>query len=172
MTVFLETERLILKKTEQSDFDNLFALRSDPEVMKYAEQGMQTKEDIQKFLDITVPSQKKYGFDICVVSEKNSGAFVGQAGLFRTASDDQAEIEIGFSLHKKYWGNGYGTELVKALIQWCFDHLPVRKLVAYTDPKNTASHRVLLKCGMMNVGTDGNLLKFEIYKDDSAGIKP
>ncbi len=172
MAVFLETERLLLKKTEQSDFDNLYSLRSDPEVMRYSEQGVQTKEDIHKFIDITVPYQKRYGYDICVVFEKNSGAFVGQAGLFRASGDDQSDIEIGFSLHKKYWGRGYGTELVKALIQWGFDHLPVRKLVAYTDPKNTASHHVLLKCGMMNVGIDGNLLKFEIYKDDSIELVP
>jgi RimJ/RimL family protein N-acetyltransferase len=173
MTVFLETKRLILKKTEQSDFNNLLALRSDPDVMKYTEQGVQTKEDVQKFLDITVPFQKKYGYDICSVFEKNSDDFIGQAGLFcAEIENEQSEVEIGFSLHKKYWGQGYGTELVKALIQWGFDHLSVRKLVAYIDPKNTASHRVLQKCGMMDVGINGNLLKFEIYKDDSIELVP
>jgi RimJ/RimL family protein N-acetyltransferase len=169
MTVFITTERLILKPTKQSDFDDLFALRSDPDVMKYTEQGVQTKKDVQKFLDITVPYQKKYGHDICSVFEKSSGAFVGQAGLFRTSNiDEQSDIEIGFSLHKKYWGKGYGTELVRALIQWGFEHLSVTKLVAFTDPKNSASHRVLQKCGMINVGAmHGNLSKYEIYKNDS-----
>jgi len=58
-TFFLETKRLLLRSTEQSDFDNLLALRSDPDVMKYAEKGIQTKNDILQFLDITIPFQKK-----------------------------------------------------------------------------------------------------------------
>ena len=168
MSVFLETERLILKPTKQSDFDDLLALRSDPDVMKYTEQGVQTKEDIQDFLDITIPYQKKYGHDICSVFEKSSGIFVGQAGLFCASENKHSDIEIGFSLHKKYWGRGYGTELVKALIQWGFENLLVAKLVAFTDPENIASHRILQKCGMTYVGIkQGNLAKYEIYKNNS-----
>ena len=171
---FLETKRLILKPTEQADFENLLALRSDPDVMKYAEKGVQTEEDIQKFLEITIPYQKKYGYDLCSVFEKSSGDFVGQGGLFRTANtDDPSDIEIGFSLHKKYWGKGYATELVKALIQWGFKYLPVKKLVAFTEPENVASNRVLQKCGMINVGiANDGLAKYEIYKNDSIELVP
>lgn len=164
-TFFLETKRLLLKPTEQSDFDNLLALRSDPDVMKYAEKGIQTKNDIQHFLDITIPFQKKYGYDLCSIFEKSTGDFVGQAGLFHTTNTDEpSDVEIGFSLHKKYWGKGYATELVRALIQWGFKHLSVKRLVAFTRPENQASHYVLKKSGLISVGisSDG-LCKYEIY---------
>jgi RimJ/RimL family protein N-acetyltransferase len=167
MAIFLETERLILKPAVQSDLNDLFALRSDPDVMKYSEKGVQTREEVQTFLDTTIPYQKRYGYDICSVFEKCSGDFVGQAGLFCTENiAEQSEVEIGYSLHKKYWGRGYGTELVRALIQWGFKHLPAKKLVAFTDSENIASHRILQKCGMFNVGgKQGNLTKYEIYKN-------
>lgn len=169
MTIFLETERLILKPSVQSDFSDLFALRSDPDVMKYTEKGVQTREEVQIFLDTTIPYQKRYGYDICCVFEKSSGDFVGQAGLFCTENTgEQSDVEIGYSLHKKYWSKGYGTELVGALIHWGFKHLSVKKLVAFTDPENIASHRILQKCGMINVGTkQGNLTKYEIYRSDN-----
>lgn len=174
MTIFLETERLLLKPIEQADFDNLFALRSDPEVMKYTEQGAQTKEEVQSFIDITIPFQKKYGYDICSVFEKASGRFVGSAGLFRAENaTQQPDIEIGYSFLKKYWGKGYATEVVKALIQWGFEDLPVTKLVAFTDHENIASHRVLQKCGMVKVEIEQeDLSKYEIYKNDSIELVP
>lgn len=167
MTILLETQRLILKTTEQSDFDHLFALRSDPDVMQYTEQGVQSKEDVQRFLDITIPYQKKYGFDLGVVFEKSSHNFVGQAGLFQSADlHEPSQVELGFSFHKRYWGRGYGTEIVNALIQWGFEQLSIQKIVAYADPQNTACHRVLLKCGMIQMGVENQLIKFEIYKAD------
>lgn len=171
MNAFLETERLILKKTEQSDFDNLVALRSDPDVMRYAGRGVQTKDEVQKFLDTVISYQKKHGFGFCSVFEKETGEFIGQAGLFHVGFyDEQPEIEIAYRLHKKYWGKGYGTELTEALIRWGFKNLPLSKLVAFVHPDNLASHRILQKCGMRRLGIVhsyyGDIPKYEIYKSD------
>ncbi len=127
MKIFLETKRLILKPTELSDFDNLFALRSDPEVMKYiGDSDPHTAAQIKRFLRIALPYQKKHGIGFCSVFEKESGNFIGQAGLFHIGYDDtQPDIETAYRLHKKFWGKGYATELAKALIQWGFQHLSI-----------------------------------------------
>ncbi|HCJ1151304.1 TPA: GNAT family N-acetyltransferase, partial [Legionella pneumophila] len=55
MTNFLETDRLIIKLTSLSDFENILALRSDPEVQKYTTQPPATKQDVQRFLDWVIP---------------------------------------------------------------------------------------------------------------------
>lgn len=132
MTLFLETERLILKKTNQADFDEIFKLRSDSDVMRYAGRGVKTEEEVQKFFDTAISYQEKHGMGFCSVFEKETDDFVGQAGIFHIGFyDEQPEIEITYRLHKKYWRRGYGTELTRALIHWGFEHLPVEKLVAF-----------------------------------------
>ncbi|MCZ6913960.1 MAG: GNAT family N-acetyltransferase [Rickettsia endosymbiont of Ixodes persulcatus] len=145
MTIFLETERLLLKPIVLTDFDDLLALRSNPDVMKYLG-SVQTKEEVKLFLEKTIPYQAKHRIGFCSVFEKESHAFIGQAGLFHLRYDDtQTDIEIAYRLHKQFWGKGYATELVKALIAWGFKHLTSKKLVAVTDPNNTPSRKVLEK---------------------------
>ena len=150
MSIFLETKRLILKKTELSDFDRLMALRSDPDVMKYLGDGtVHTEDQVRKFLSMAIPYQEKHGIGFCTVFEKESGDFIGQAGLFHIGyHDEQPDIEIAYRLHKKFWEKGYATELTKALIQWGFQNLTVDKLIAATDPENSASQNVLKKAGL------------------------
>lgn len=179
MTVFLETERLILKAPELSDFDNLLALRSDADVMKYIGDGsVHTEEKVKKFLSMAIPYYEKHGIGFCSVIEKESGDFVGQAGLFHIGYyDAQPDIEVAYRLHKKFWGKGYATELAKALIQWGFQHLSVNKLIGAAEPENIASQKVLKKAGLDFKGKikwyDGReLFWYEIYKNDSIELVP
>lgn len=106
MKLFLETKRLILKFPDASDLDNLIALRSDPEVMKYIGDGTaHMVEQVKRFLNIVIPYQEKYGIGFFSVFEKESGNFIGQAGLFHKGFyDQQPDIEIAYRLHKKFWG--------------------------------------------------------------------
>ncbi len=173
MSVFLTTKRLILKTQEYSDLDNLAALRSDPDVMHYIGDGIpHTKAEVQDFLNMAIAYQEKQGIGFCLVFEKESGAFVGQAGLFHIGyCDAQPEIEIAYRLCKKFWGKGYATELVKALIAWGFQHLSVNKLIAAVKLENIASQKVLIKAGLDYRGKrawyDGREMRcYEIYKND------
>jgi GrpB-like predicted nucleotidyltransferase (UPF0157 family)/GNAT superfamily N-acetyltransferase len=174
MPLFLETKRLVLKKPKLSDVDDLLLLRSDSEVMKYIGRDglIQTKEEVERFLNMAIPYQEENGFGFCSVFEKGSGAFVGQAGLFHLGFDEaQSEIEIAYRLLPKFWGKGYGTELVRALIQWGFDHLAVDKLIAIVHPENNRSRHILDKVGMMHTGEaeyfGKKVQRYETFKNDS-----
>jgi len=179
MTLFLETKHLILKAPQQSDLDNLIALRTDPDVQKYIRNGnIQTKEEVQEFLDIAISYQKKYGIGYCSVFEKDSSEFVGQAGIFHLGfNDSQPDIELGYRLHKKFWGKGYATELAKALIEWGFQHLSVDKLIAIIHPENKASQKVAQKSGFdkkdeMFLYMGIEVFQYEIYKNDAVELVP
>lgn len=178
MTIFLETERLILRAPQKSDLDDLIRLRTDPLVMQYVGNGLiQTKEQVEEFLTIAIAYQQKYGFGFCSVFEKESEQFIGQAGLFHLGFDDtQADIEIAYRLQQKAWGMGYATELAQALIAWGFTHLSVKKLVALAWPLNIRSQSVLEKSGMIYKGLinfrDREVLYYEIYKDDKIELVP
>jgi len=154
MSIFLETKRLILKPIASTDLDNLFALRSDPVVMKYIGDGsVQTKEQVENFIQCGSGYFEKYGLDFFSVFEKETGDFVGQAGLFHVGFDvNQPDIELAYRLHTKYWNRGYATECAKALIDYGFNQLSLSKIIAAVRPKNERSRRVMEKAGMSYTG--------------------
>lgn len=145
MNTMLETKRLILKPIALSHLDDLFALRSDPNVMKYIGHGtIQTKKEVEDFIKSSLGYYEKYNLDFFSVFEKETGEFVGQAGLFHFNFD----IELAYRLHEKYWYRGYATELAKALIDYGFNKLSLPKIIAIVHPKNERSRRVMEKSGM------------------------
>lgn len=151
--MLLETKRLSLKPPELSDFDNLFLLQSDPEVMRYMGHGVRTQQEVMEGLEAAIAHNQKHGFSLYCVFEKDSGAFIGRAGLIYLAYDDsQPDIEVGYALTKNAWHKGYATELAKALIEWGFNHLTVTKLVAVINPQNEASRRVCERANLRYVG--------------------
>jgi len=169
--MLIETKRLIIKPPAQTDYADLCALRSDPDVMKYIGNGsLQTKEKVQEALGLSIEYFKKHGCTFFSVFEKSSGHFVGQGGIFHIGFDEsQTEYEIGYRLHKKYWGLGYATEITKALIKWGFEHLVVDHLIAVIKPDNNNSRRVLEKSGMHYVGKmlayNEELTKYQINRN-------
>lgn len=169
MSIFLETKRLIIYTPELADFDNLFALQSDADVMKYIGQGVRTHTEVITGLEKAIAHQKKYGFSLGCVFEKETGAFVGRAGLIYLAYDEtQPDIEVGYALTKAAWSKGYATELAKSLIDWGFHHIHVKRLVAVINPENDRSRRVLEKVRMNYVGRahywNNDVALYDIFK--------
>jgi len=76
----IETKRLILREFVDSDFDNLFKLLNDPEVMKYCG-GALNKERAKIWLQSAQRYYVQNGYDYWAAIEKKSGAFVGQIGM-------------------------------------------------------------------------------------------
>jgi len=169
MCDFLKTDRLLVKRTSADDFDEILALRSDPEVQKYTTQALATRIDVQRFLDTVIPYQGKHGHGMASVFERESGTFIGQAGIFHVGHYDlQPEIEIGYRFHVKYWGKGYATEVTQALVKWGFEHLNIDTIVAFVETENVASRRVLEKSGFHHIGLRechyGILERYEVHR--------
>ncbi|MDR3501188.1 MAG: GNAT family N-acetyltransferase [Legionella sp.] len=169
MSLFLETKNLIINTPESSDFDNLYALQSDADVMKYIGNGVRTEAEVMNGLEKAIVHSQKHNFSLGGVFAKESGAFVGRAGLIYLAYDDnQPDIELGYALTKNAWNKGYGTELARALIHWGFEHLTIERLVGVINPNNEGSRRVLEKAGMNYVGRshywNNEIDLYEIHK--------
>jgi ribosomal-protein-alanine N-acetyltransferase len=165
----LETKNLMISTPQLEDFDSLYALQTDAEVMKYIGQGVRTHLEVMTGLERAIAHQEKHGFSLGCVYEKESGLFIGRSGLIYLAFDDtQPDIEVAYALTKTAWGKGYGLELANALIQWSFQHLSVNKLVAVIHPNHEHSRRVLEKSHMKYVGRalygNNELALYEIHK--------
>jgi len=118
--------------------------------MKYIGDGKaRNKEETKINLLKAINHYEKYGFTLFDIYKKNTNEFIGEAGLIYLAFDkENKDIEVGYTLHKKYWDKGYATELAKTFIEWGFNKLHHNKIVACCEPDNTASSNVMKKCNM------------------------
>ncbi|MBA2344499.1 MAG: GNAT family N-acetyltransferase [Rubrobacter sp.] len=155
MEMFLETERLILRRFPEEDMDNHFELDSDPEVMRYLTGGKQTPRAVIR--DEVLPGflrdyERFDGLGTWAVVEKSTGDFLGWFGL-RPSKDDRGEVELGHRLRRSAWGKGYATEGSRTLIQKGFTELDVQRVFAQTMAVNLSSRRVMEKSGLTFVRT-------------------
>jgi RimJ/RimL family protein N-acetyltransferase len=154
--VFLETERLILRRFTTDDVDNLVELDSDPEVMFYVTGGRPTtrQEVVQEILPAFLEYYRRPGgYGFWAVVEKATGDFLGWFHFRSGAAHPESEPELGYRLRRSAWGNGYATEGAIALIRKGFEELGVRRVVAETMAVHTGSRRVMEKAGMRPVRT-------------------
>src|SRR5215210_358480 len=154
--IFLETERLILRRLTDDDVDNLVELDSDPEVMQFISGGRPTpREEIERdFLPAFLGYYERYaGYGFWAAIEKSNGQFVGWFH-FRPADPDRPDdVELGYRLRRWAWGKGYATEGSQALIEKGFAELGVQRVFATTMVVNVASRRVMEKSGLRLVRT-------------------
>ena len=68
-------------------------------------------------------------------------------------NNDTDTVEIGYCIGSGYWGMGYVTEAVAAVIQFFFEEVKANRIEAKYDTRNKASGRVLEKCGLTYEGT-------------------
>jgi ribosomal-protein-alanine N-acetyltransferase len=90
-------------------------------------------------------SYQENGLPCFIIFELETNEFVGRSGFGPIEND---EIEIGYLLHKKFWGKGYASEIVTTLLEWATKHIDTEFIVAYAPEKHVASQRVMQKCGM------------------------
>ena len=131
----METERLTLRPLDPSDVDELNVLHADPEVMRFLD-----PEPVEHFLTDS----------FYAAHEKESGRFVG---WFEFKPVGDGAVELGYRLHRAFWGLGDATEGGKALIDRGFTTGGVQKVVATTMFVNAGSRRVMEKCGLRHVRT-------------------
>ena len=146
--IILETERLLLRQFHIFDMGDLERVFGDPEVM-YFGPGIQTQSWIHGWLHGCLENYQKLGFGPWAVVENAGRTVIGYAGLFHFPEiDGQPEIEIGYRLARRRWGQGFATEAAAAIRDYAFNVLCLPRLIALIDPQNTASIRVAEKVGM------------------------
>lgn len=164
--VFLETTRLYMRPPCKEDFQDLYQLQSDPEVMRYIGEGIRDKDTVRRGLQQAIDHQKKHGFSLGSVFDKHSDTFIGRAGLIHIGFQDENDIEIAYAFHKAYWKKGYATEIAQALLIWGFSHLPYSFFVALVHPDNQSSRQVLEKMGMHYMKQVENKVYYQIQREE------
>src|SRR5215213_11905042 len=151
LNVFLETERLLLRRFTRDDVDNLYHLDSDPEVMRYVTGGATTPREVVERVDL--PAFMSYydrfdGYGFWAAIDKTTARFLGWFHLRPQEGDPLDQPELGYRLCREVWGMGYATEGARALIRKGFTDLGAQRVVAMAFRDNLASCRVMEKSGM------------------------
>ncbi|MFD3743881.1 GNAT family N-acetyltransferase [Nocardia sp. NPDC058633] len=152
--VFLETDRLVLRRFTDTDCDNLVRLDSDPAVMRFLT-GVPTPRSVieHEVLPTILRDYQRGPAGRFAAVERSTGAFVGWLSLRPPEDGSVADVELGYRLAASAWGRGYATEGARALIRKGFTELGVGRVWAQTMAVNIASRRVLEKSGLTYVRT-------------------
>jgi RimJ/RimL family protein N-acetyltransferase len=154
--VFLETQRLVLRRFTQADADDLVSLDADPDVMHFITGGIPTtREEIeQEVLPAFLGYYQRYeGYGFWAAIEKPGGDFLGWFHFRPREEAVPGEAELGYRLRRSAWGKGYATEGSRALIRKGFTEFGVQRVVAEAMAVNLASRRVMEKAGLSLVRT-------------------
>lgn len=150
----LATERLALRRLTPHDLDRLVELDSDPDVMRYISHGQPTSRErleteILPRLLAWYQQGPHIGFWAAeLISTKE---FIGWFHL-RPDRFEPDHMELGYRLHRAYWGQGLATEMGRELIKRGETEWGFRRFSGRTLRDNRASQRVLEKCGLTWAG--------------------
>lgn len=165
----LNTKRLILRPILANDMDDIFKYASDPNVGPNA--GWKPHESREETLeimhDIFLNKENVWG-----IEEKKSGDIIGSIGLIEDPKREYDRVKmIGYAIGKPYWGKGFMTEAVSAVIEFGFEELHLSAISAYCFPFNVRSKNIIKKFNFDYEGTmkmveklfDANIYDHECY---------
>lgn len=146
-TIFpiLTTERLTLRQLSIEDHKDIFALRSDEEINKYLNRApCKTIEDAINFINNVNENIKKNNSMYWAITFTGTKTLVGTICLF-DFSNEKNSYEIGYELMTKFQGKGIMHEAAQKVVEFVFETLKFKKIVAFTHHENQNSTNLLLK---------------------------
>jgi ribosomal-protein-alanine N-acetyltransferase len=157
----LETERLILRRVSEKDIPEIFALRSNPQLMKYIPRPLlKTLDDAKehfKMIDDKIEANVGINWAMTI---KGNDKMIGLIGHYRIQPENH-RCEICYMLLPEYENNGYITEAIKAVLNYGFDDLEMHSIDAVIDPENKGSEKVLQKNGFVK---EAHILENELFE--------
>ena len=148
----LETGRLILRKIAMRDAPDVFAYSRDPEVARHvlwsAQKNIGEARDFCRFQLRRYRRDEPSSWGIIL---RQSGRLVGTIG-YMEYNEDHGCVELGYSLARSCWNQGYMSEALSRVIDYTFETMDVNRIEAQHELTNPASGRVMEKCGMRREG--------------------
>lgn len=149
--------RLRLRWLEEADIPALFAIFSDPQVMRYWSHGpfasMDDARDYLRRIRECFAKRELFQWGIELIATDGGGGdqIIGTCTLAQLDAQHR-RAELGFALARAHWGCGYIAEALPALVRFAFEELDLHRLTADADPRNQASIRALERLGFQREG--------------------
>ena len=148
----IHASRVSLRAVTYDDVDALFHIFSDPEVMRY----WATPPIADRNAAVELVNEIHDGFNQqrmlkWGIARRTDDHVIGTATLFNF-NFENGRAEIGYSLARDQWGNGFCNEALTALLDYAFPNFNLRRIEADVDPRNTSSIRTVERLGFQREG--------------------
>ncbi len=149
----IRTPRLILREFRETDHDDIHAYGSDPNVARFMDWGPNTPDDTREAVARMLADQSASPRDDVglAIEHVGAGRVIGSIALHWRDRPNRT-AELGYCLHRDFWGQGVVTEAARALLEAGFRHLDLHRVFATCDVRNTGSFGVMEKIGMRREG--------------------
>ena len=148
----IPTPRLLLRWLTERDVDALFAVFSDPEVMRYwSSPPLPSTEAARRLLEEIHEYFRQQTLFQWGIARREDDRVIGTCTLFHLDKDNR-RAEVGFALGREHWRQGYAREALTALFDFAFGEWNLHRLEADVDPRNAASLRALERLGFQREG--------------------
>ncbi|MBQ8555904.1 MAG: GNAT family N-acetyltransferase [Clostridia bacterium] len=149
----IDTPRLTLRRMRMQDAPDIYAYSKDPEVARHVLWDAHASIwDSRAYLRFILRQYRSGQPSSWGIEEKGTGRLIGTIG-YMWYSGENSTVELGYSLARDRWNQGYMTEALQAVLQETFEVLHINRAEAQHFTDNPASGRVMLKCGMTLEGT-------------------
>jgi RimJ/RimL family protein N-acetyltransferase len=156
----LTTERLVLRMPVKEDAEALAPMYADPEVMRYVGDGRTlTKAETELSVRRMIERWEVDEFGLFTTLRQEDDAIIGRVGILiwnsetwepttQAQASGPTEVEVGYTLGRDYWGQGYATEAAGAARDYALNGLGADRVIALIIHGNTASENVARKLGL------------------------
>jgi [ribosomal protein S5]-alanine N-acetyltransferase len=155
----LETARLRLRELTTTDLDFVATMMADGEVTRYYGRRF-SRSDAEIWLNHQLERYRVDGHGLWLVLDRLAGTPIGQVGLMLQDVEGEELPEVGWLLHRPFWGGGYATEAAAATRDAAFARWGYEAVISLIRPENSRSQRVALRIGMQ----PGRVVQFEGFE--------
>ncbi len=145
----LVTERLYTRFIVPDDAKEWARFFEDKEAMQYfwpSDKSIQEQSNYWIERQLLRYKENRYGLQTLI--HKQTNEFIGQCGLMLQEIDGKQELEVGYHIFKKHWGQGYAPEAARAFLHYGFEHRIASSIISIIDVRNINSQRVADKNGL------------------------
>ena len=158
--MIIETERLFLREMKESDFDALYEVLADSDIMQHYPYTFDESR-VRNWIQRNIERYRIFGFGLWAVCLKETGEMIGDCGLTLQLIDGRIKPEIGYHIRANKQRNGYAKEAAIAVRDWTFNNTPFQIVYSYMKYTNAPSVKTAISYGCKQV---------DEYQDDENKI--
>ncbi len=148
--MIIETERLFLREMKESDFDALYKVLADSDIMRHYPYAFDENRVIN-WIQRNIERYRIFGFGLWAVCLKETGEMIGDCGITLQLIDGQIKPEIGYHIRADKQRNGYAKEAAIAVRDWTFNNTPFQIVYSYMKYTNEPSVKTAISYGCKQV---------------------
>ncbi len=160
----LESERLITRKLIYDDRKIWCNFLSDKEAVEFfPDFGEKSAEERALYwIDKQMGRYAENRYGLQALINKQTNEFIGQCGLLLQEVNGKTEVEVGYHIFKKYWGQGYAPEAAKLFLNYGFKNDQATSIISIIHTKNKKSQRVAEKNGLIR-GEEATWMELPVF---------